>query len=382
MIFDKNQKIFPSKEHNAIWSLGIHILPQEYTLPPQVRNNLPFYLIKSCEQMRGFFLHLLGDMYENIDLYLPLPYQLSRKIIRPFIDFGLMGEAGEDEIIINRFAFDKYIKKLKNNIDYEDDRKAGVSFDYRMKILERSGLKFEYGGGNVILTNSLYPNMFYALREMALITSKEKASTDNSFTYCDFRKLCKDYRYDKYENALVFLSDEQKEVTEKLEQIAKKYKMTKSVKSGHCPGYEITYNYKKLKVMTLDCLSSFFDTDLIKDGSNNYKSNSIIFHLFIPFDKNNPESLNVFLNSMESESHELKKFFLKKINRCRLCNPRCAEFNIRIFNKPQRLCCAWDSVNKVHSIKMKTGNISTEIFPFIEKILIYAVQQTGRQFYR
>jgi hypothetical protein len=60
--------------------------------------------------------------------------------------------------------------------------------------------------------------------------------------------------------------------------------------------------------MALNCLSSHFNTDLIKDGSNNYKSNSIIFDIFIPFDKNNPESFNVFLNFMESDTDSIQKY--------------------------------------------------------------------------
>ena len=322
MIFDKNQKEFPSQEHNAIWNLGIHILPIEHTLPPEVKEKLPQYLVESCEQMQRFLLHYLGDMYVNIDLYLPLPYQLSRKMLRPFIDFGLLGEADEDSLTINRFAFDKFIKKLKNNIDYEDDRKAKVSFEYRIKTLERIGLKIKYSDNSVTITNELYPNMFYAMREMAQITVKEKASMDNSFTYCDFRKLCKDYKYDRYANALVFLSDEQREIAEKLDFIAKKYKMTRSVNSGHCAGYGIIYSYKKKNIMQVGCLR-----------------NQILMHVFPPFDKDNPESTNdMFYKYVENDSYELKKFFLKNLQRCRWCKPNLpCQRRVRIFGMPQLL---------------------------------------------
>ena len=49
-------------------------------------------------------------------------------------------------------------------------------------------------------------------------------------------------------------------------------------------------------------------------------------------------------------------------------------FIVTGYDGSLRLCCVLDSVNKVHSIKMRIGNISTEILPFIEKILIYALE--------
>lgn len=55
MTFVKNQKVFPSKEHNAIWNLGIHVLPLEVTLPLEVRNSLPSYLVESSVQLREFY---------------------------------------------------------------------------------------------------------------------------------------------------------------------------------------------------------------------------------------------------------------------------------------------------------------------------------------
>jgi len=97
MIFDKNQKDFPSDLHRAIWDAGIHIIPTETTLPQEAREKLPQYLADSCEQLHKFFLHILSDMYENPEIYEPFQFQYRRlgvqyKFIVPFADFGLAGE--------------------------------------------------------------------------------------------------------------------------------------------------------------------------------------------------------------------------------------------------------------------------------------------------
>lgn len=356
MIFNKNQKEFPSEIHKSIWCLGIQILPLDITLPAEVRNRLPAYMVNSCEQMQAYFVHLLSDMYENTEIYKPLPcgingYPISVKIIMPFIDIALIGEAKEDRLIISRPIFEKFTKKLGNSKHYKEDKKQGVSLEYRLKILERCGLHIERDGDSIILTNSLYPNMFYALCEMARITLKEKSSGSNSFTYCDFRKLCRDYKYDKYENALVFLNDEQVNVAGKLDELAKQLKMTRSVNSGHCAGYTVIYSYRKEKIMRLSCLE-----------------NEIRLSLDIPYDKMNLEPVNRFLKAIENDSESLKKFFYKRIHRCRMCNPKCGGFSMRIFDKPNRLCHHW------RNMLYLCFYLSVEDVPFVEKILTYNVK--------
>ena len=52
MIFDKNQKEFPSETHKKIWDAGIHILPLDVTLPDDLREKLSEIspdLPESCE---------------------------------------------------------------------------------------------------------------------------------------------------------------------------------------------------------------------------------------------------------------------------------------------------------------------------------------------
>jgi len=379
MTFDKNQRDFPSKEHNAVWSLGIHVLPLEITLPPQVRDSLPPYLAESCVQLRAFLLGLLGDMYENIEAYLPLPYQLSRKILRPLIDFALMGEAEESRLIINRQAFDKFIKRLKNSVDYEDDRKAKIGIENRLKLLERNGLKFEYTGSDVILTNPMYPDMFYAMRETALLTADEKQSMDNSFTYCDFRRLCKSYKYDKYENALGFLNDGQRELARKIDAAAKGLKLTRSVSGGHCPGYGVEYKYKKQSVMDLNCMSRMY-VHKPRGGLNNYQSNDMILYIHIPYDINDPSPVHEMLDAVERDSPELKEFIYRRLRRCLMCYEGCYAHGgingryIKFYGKTNKICLRHV---KGSMYSLDVGNyfpFSPDDAPMICKTLIYVMK--------
>ena len=359
MTFDKNQKDFPSQVHEAIWQAGIKIIPLEISLPQEVRNELPVYMAESCVQLRKFFLHILSDLYDNPEIYEPFPHRylgIQCKFIMPFAEFGQIGEAGEGYLSINQLIFDKlFLKQIKNKA-YHADRKITISVEQRKEILERIGLKINYEGNNAVLTNALYPDMFYAMREMALAVIKEKSGGDNSFTYCDFRKLCKNYKYDKFESALIFLNDEQRNFAVKLDEIAKKLKFTRSIKSGHCPGYDINYKYNQATVMSLNCLN-----------------NNILLRINLFYDENNTAPTDNFFGAIEKDSDELKTFVYGRLNRCVKCYNKCPLYAqtgraIKIYDKTNRIC--WQELGLNIPTKGKNNSIKQTDIHFLEKTLI------------
>jgi len=352
MVFDKNQTEFPSEEHRQIWNLGIHILPLERTLPQEVRAGLPSHLTESCEQMQQFLLYYLGDIYENLEVHLPLPgdWGVSIKLLRPLIDLALLGEANEDQLSINRFAFDAFIKKLGNSKQFREDKKSG-GMERRLALLERSGLKIKHSGVRAVLMNALYPNMFYALYEMAkiTITLKEKGSAGNSFMYCDFRTLCKSYKYDKFENALVFLSDEQRQVALALDQVAKKLGLTRSIPNGFADAYSIIYKHRKYPIMNIFCAG-----------------NKISLGFRIPYDRDNLAPLEAFFEALERDAPEAKKYFMRRSTRCRGCKgDRSGECTVAVRDcgSVVKLCEPW-----WHAL-MWGSSITRDEIQHIDKIL-------------
>lgn len=371
MIFDKNQKDFSSEASKHIWDAGIHIMPLEITLPQEVRNQLPQYMVNSCEQLRNFFLHILSDLYENPGEYEPFPYGrlgIQSKYIMPFADFGVVGVASEDSLSINRLIFEKlFLKQIKSKA-YHKDRKTITSVEQRIKTLERSGLKIDYRGNDAVLTNELYPNMFYAMCEMAQVALREKGSGDNSFTYCDFRQLCKEYKYDKYDNALIFLNDEDRNIAKQLDVVAKKFKLSRSIKSGHCPGYELKYKYKKNDIMIVNCLNG-----------------DLRISIRFLYDANNTAPIYRLFNQIENDSDDLKKFVYRQLLRCSRCYEGCAGYAdigwpMQIYGKTNRMCMYTDRMGIHMPIKAGSGPVAhmgnhfatSDDIPLLEKTLLYA----------
>ena len=188
MTFDINQTVFPSEKHKTIWRHGVLVLPEELSLSGKVRGSMDADLFESCRQMRLFTLHLLSDMYENASTYVFEPWQL--------------------------FSF--WLNVIGNAPDREDYSRIDITASMRSKsmaanarglyadALAHTGVAFTEKGGKTEIANALYPKMFNAMKAMQKYVreKKERASLENSFQICDFRKICPDYKYEKTEKRL------------------------------------------------------------------------------------------------------------------------------------------------------------------------------------
>jgi len=188
MVFDKNQTVFPSERHRAIWYCGALVLPEELSLSDKVRGLMDTDLVESCRQMRLFMLHTLGDMYENAHEYSFEPWQI--------FCFWLNVADSAD------------IQGAYENIDATASMRSKTMADnvkgLYAKILANTGAIFIARDGKTVISNALYPKMFPAmiLMQKYVRAKKERVSLENSFQLCDFRKICPGYKYDKTEKRL------------------------------------------------------------------------------------------------------------------------------------------------------------------------------------
>ena len=188
MTFDKNQTLFPSDKHKAIWYCGVLVMPEELSLSDKVKKLMDSDLFESCRQMRLFMLHTLGDMYERAESYSFEPWQLFSFWI------NIIGNAPERE------AYDSVDVTSSMKSKSMAANAKGLYAD----VLANTGTVFSERDGKIEIANKLYPKMFRAMREMQryVRAKKERASLENSFQICDFRKICPGYTYDKTEKRL------------------------------------------------------------------------------------------------------------------------------------------------------------------------------------
>ena len=183
MIFDLNQSGFPSEKHKTIWRCGCLILPEELSLSGKVRSLMDADLYESCRAMRLFMLHTLSDMYENADAYDFEPWQLF-------------------SFWINIIGSDA--SEARDRADVTASMRGTIAANAKglyASVITNTGIEFIKSEGKTEIVNNLYPDMFPAMREMQryVRVKKERASLENSFQTCDFRRICPDYKYDKTE---------------------------------------------------------------------------------------------------------------------------------------------------------------------------------------
>jgi len=188
MGFDMNQTEFPSVKHKIIWRCGVLVMPEELSLSDKVRNLTDPDLFESCRQMRLFILHSLSDMYENVGKYDFEPWQLFSFWLNVI---GNVSESNNYDVIDVTASMRS--KSMSANA-------KGLYAD----VIKNTGIVFIESKNKTEIINILYPKMFRAMKEMQkyVRAKKERASLENSFQICDFRKLCPEYKYDKTDKRL------------------------------------------------------------------------------------------------------------------------------------------------------------------------------------
>jgi hypothetical protein len=163
-------------------------MPEELSLSDKVKASMDAGLYESCRQMRLFMLHTLSDIYENAGRYDFAPWQL--------FSFWL-------NLAGNELSHDEY-DRLDVTQSMRGKSIAANAKGLYANVLANTGVEFIVREGKTEIINRLYPKMFRAMKAMQKYVreKKERASLENSFQICDFRKICPGYIYGKTEKRL------------------------------------------------------------------------------------------------------------------------------------------------------------------------------------
>jgi len=180
-MFDKNQTEFPSEKHEAIWKTAMNYLPEDITLTDEMKAFMDPDLFESCKQMRTFVMFALEKMYEGTEVYDFMPYHFLYQSLVDLIDKS--EDDVSDGLILNK---SKWSKQVTKRYDEMLKRYAVFFVDTGMKVTDDSD--------KITITNTLYPKMFRAMKELR---SKKAKHGGEIFFKCDFRKLCDGIKHKK-----------------------------------------------------------------------------------------------------------------------------------------------------------------------------------------
>ena len=321
MIFDKNQTEFPTLKHKQIWDCGILILPEEAVLSDKVKALMDAEMFESCRQMRLFMLHSLSEMYKNAEdfhadpqKYLVFWFNVSSVVNQ----FGVLSG---DRLI---FYFNKWKNKIQRNRYISE-----MTDEYFEKIFSSTGIQIKIDKETAEITSSLYPKMFRAMNKMRDIVSisKEPGGANNSFFYCEFRKLCPEYKYDKADKKVnineiedkmsAWLDGDMKTTALDFVAYLKENKMSPKY-SGVKNAWKVYYNKKCLLYIRL-C-----DSD-----SSGEKKKWVI----------NPHLLSIEKYEELIINEGLQNFLWDNVHNCMICRVPCIPMNRMILGKEIKSTC-------------------------------------------
>ena len=178
MIFDKNHRVFADCVMEKIWELGTRLLPLDLTLP-----YVPDELKTACADYYNFTYNLLADMYENPD------------------SFGFVIDLAKNDHS-NKGQVEFYFWFLGGHKEFRGNRQVLPSAAFHklynkfnptsMKRLEKHGFVFEEANGEVIIQNTIYPEMLIGADAIGRAGyDNYKVNRDYFMMYCDFRAFAK-----------------------------------------------------------------------------------------------------------------------------------------------------------------------------------------------
>jgi len=158
----------------------IRILTEETTLSDDVKKLLSTELFESSKQMRLYIIHSLQDITKFKNTH-DISY---RKFMNLWYDL----------IRINLYAEELACANTNIQISLQDWKKRIEKklVAYPDSFFENTGIKFIHHSDCVVITSSLYPEMFFAMKSLfdASRSLNETINFANSFYCCDFRILC------------------------------------------------------------------------------------------------------------------------------------------------------------------------------------------------
>lgn len=217
MIFDKNQKEFPSSTHKSIWHAAVFMAPYYKVVPTELTGKEADDLREGGKSLYSFMTDLYSEMYENPEkFYIPVEeydnfmkgrsrndlidkekqkegrlrnkFQQSIQFYQKLLfEIGARGnqEAGSYDICIDESIMSDIIKVHKlSQIRGEQEKRLNALSDMGMQV-SRSEFKLTF-------SNSKYPKMFTALSALCKAGNKSFAVTN--FLRCDLRGLIKSHK--------------------------------------------------------------------------------------------------------------------------------------------------------------------------------------------
>ena len=327
---DKNLREFTSPLQKTVWRSFIVIFHPAYSTA-QVEDG---EYKQSCMELYTYTTDGMIDFAEHPEAYDYIPserlicyevYGFHHTFIETLLSYACIRE--KDCILIDNSVYDSILERFENKLKKNKILDRSFTVKELLKTLDRRGICIERGETQVSITNSRYPNMFYAaslLEETAAAYYQRTKRTPQQYRLLDFLSVGNDKRKFTFDDIIAPMYDDEKELLHRfIGEVKKKIKLSQSCRIWYFRSADFSYKRKSLFHI--------------------WWGKSYAFELGIQLPAPDTAAYDYLLGeiSKQPDAEEFKAFCHAHIKICRYCNVNCIRTNSYkknwiLFDRPMK----------------------------------------------
>ncbi len=249
----KNLREFATPLQKIVWRSFIEIFPLEYSTSQMEEGELK----QSCRELYAYTTEGMIDIAEHPEAYGFIPDdRLSRYEVYCFHPVFLKNllshpcEKEKNSILIDNIEYDSVLAQIERKL--KKIKVLDRTFPLRelLKILDYRGICIKRGETQTRITNSRYPNLFYAaalLEETASAYYQWKKRTPQQYRLLDFLSIGNEKRRFTLEDIIAPMYDDEKaRLCQFIGELKKKIRLGQSYKIWYYRAADFSYKKKSL----------------------------------------------------------------------------------------------------------------------------------------
>lgn len=327
---NKNLREFSTPLQKNVWRSYIDIFHPEYSTSQMEDEELK----QSCHELYAYTTEGMADIVDCTEAYDYIPPEhLTRYEVYCFHHVfleNLLSHASVKEknyILIDNDVYDNMLDSMGRKLKKSKILDRSFTMKELLKSLDRKGMYIDRGEKQSRITNSRYPDMFYAaalLEETASAYYQRTKRTPQQYRLLDFLSIGNDKRKFTLEDIIAPMYDDEKELLYRfISELKKNIRLSQSCKIWYYRAADFTYKRKPLFYISWG------------------KSYTFQIGVLLPAADTAAYAYLLDEINKQPDSEEFKAFCYANIKTCKGCNANCIRMNAYkkgwiLFDRPMK----------------------------------------------
>lgn len=313
---NRNLREFSSPLQKAVWRSYIDIYPLEYSIS-QIEDH---ELRQSCHELYDYTMEGMIDFAEHPEAYDFIPpdrlnryeiYAFHHTFMETILSIACVKE--KNGIRIDNVEYDSAIARMERKLKNSKILDRTFTMTDLLKTLDRRGICMNRDEIQISITNSRYPQLFYAaalLEDTASAYYRRTKRSPQQYRLLDFLSLGNDKRKFTLEDITAPMYDDEKELLYRfLGELRKKIRLGQSCRVWYYRSADFSYKRKPLFYI--------------------WWGKAYTFEIGVPLPAPDTAAYAFLLEEInkQPDADEFKAFCHDHIKICKGCNANCIRIN-------------------------------------------------------